>query len=802
MTTCLNLIQKLNQSIYTTNTELINRMTDLKMRYDWVCIKPELTYDNYYQQIKKDWENIINDFVNRPDKCSNSLSDLSQLYNYTNSDKLTEAGKIIQSLSETNFNLTSRGLASVNLDNIALDIIASEMLREDRPSFIVEKNAMETINNLATVLSENCQCQLVDIFRTIIKKYKSKYRLKFQGKTKDEVIDLIRNDYRNFKNLTKNLDSNFSGNILEILANRMTNLYSFSIEDELDRLVPDELGSLKKFFITIINHYYANLHPIVWAQIFRSMTEDWFVDLPYTSEELFQFGSKHLLLNSGPFILKTLQMIRPALSPELASRYNLTKLTYPLLEPEQVDLILRRCVYYWDMYRILANYSASVGHVCKVIRVDNPTIVYIIKIIKPLAVAQSCWEYQILHDLFSEGTCERKFVQHILESNGRELNVKNEIENIDKGYNYYTAAYNEIYGVDINAKLTTVQNIDGVILKDTWFALAMTLAPGIPISKLVEDDLIGSDTPYRAKLHRCLDILVYKFFHTIIKYGFYHGDLHSGNIFYSYRESQITLIDFGAVGNINIYSADPDTRILLDTVVMGIFNNYDQILDELTDLLNTKCDGSDEIDKNSMTYAIFKQKLIRYKINNIIREKSDSIKSKQYEKNLFSKIRIDSEKTAEKKTFIVNKFDPDNIHSIYDYLEYRPTVAETIVENSEVLPSFTNIDSQNDESFESSVGFALVLEEIIKFYASNGVNVAIKFNEFYEFQKAYALLLGVLYKVHYPGYRSGMAIKKSILNLSNIAELRHLSTISHVTKTYFDQKSIYKNFKQSLKLPM
>ena len=58
----------------------------------------------------------------------------------------------------------------------------------------------------------------------------------------------------------------------------------------------------------------------------------------------------------------------------------------------------------------------------------------------------------------------------------------------------------------------------------------MTLAPGVPVADLVESDLLKTDTPYRAKLHRCFDLLVYKFFLTIAKTGFYHGDLHAGNV--------------------------------------------------------------------------------------------------------------------------------------------------------------------------------------------------------------------------------------------------------------------------------
>src|SRR5580700_6433121 len=105
------------------------------------------------------------------------------------------------------------------------------------------------------------------------------------------------------------------------------------------------------------------------------------------------------------------------------------------------------------MYNILENYSAFVGHVCKIVKVDNPTTPIIIKIIKPLAAAQSCWEYSTLYNIFPEGTCEQMFIKRMLESNGRELNVNNEAKNINRGHELYTAEYKDIYPASIEAKL-------------------------------------------------------------------------------------------------------------------------------------------------------------------------------------------------------------------------------------------------------------------------------------------------------------------------------------------------------------
>jgi hypothetical protein len=800
--TCLDIIQELNKSVDNINTTLIHNMTNSSMKYEWVCIKPNVTYDYFYQCLKEEWGSIINQFINQPNKCTSHISELMELYQYLTPEKIAYVRQIFNELTtEETSGLTKKGLSSINIDNIVLDVVATSLMDpNENIYFELNPNFMETMQGLGSTLTEYCQCQLVDIFKIIIKKYKKKYHKKFQGKPKEEVIDMLRDDYNKFKQMLKKFGMTgkvpTQNNFIDKIATQLTGLYGFSMENELDRLIPKELGSLKDFFITVISKYYNNLHPIVWAQIFKNITENIFIDLPFTPEEIFSFVSKYLLLNSGPFILKILQMIRPVLSPELATKYNLTKLTYPILKPHQIDIILQRVVYNWDMYKILQNFSASVGHVCKVIRVDNPSNIFMIKIIKPVAVAQSCWEYQTLYDIYPHGSCENAFIKHMLESNGRELNVNNEIEHINKGHKYYTGTYRDLYGTDINATITAIQNIPGIIIPGTWFALTMTLAPGIPLSKLVEQEnnpLLMTDNDYRARLHRCLDLLVYKFFLNIVTNGFYHGDLHAGNIFFSYENSQMTLIDFGAVGELDIYANDPDIKILLDIVVMSMFSNYEDMLETMTQLLNSKCIET-QIDSTKPEYQELKQRLASYRINNILVQEKEHEKTKQFEHDIFSNERISAENKAYQEMAPQEMTQTMPINSIYSYLEYKPSQSETIIENREVLPPFTTVAKTE------GVGFTNVLEEIIKYYALSGVNIAIKFNEFYEFQKAYALLLGVLYKVKYNPYRTGIAIRKAIVNWKNIPELMHISTVTHFIKSWTNQRNIFNEFKKHMNL--
>lgn len=815
MTSCSNIINDLCKSIDNANTELIDNMTNTNMKYDWICIKPNVTYEYFYECLKKDWEKIINNLVNQPNKCSTKMGKLLEMYKYATPERINQIKKIFNDIGDES-NTSTKKFGGINIDNLVLDVIASSVIHyKEEQQFVLQHDLIDNMASLGKILIDNCQCQIIDIYKFVIKKYERKYHKKFEGKTKDEVIDIIRSDYNNVKQLLSEqfdstrfsnmslrkkggLGSDFNGNNIELskfnlidqVATKFTGMYSFSIENELEKLIPNELGSLKQFFIKVIGEYYNNLHPIIWAQIVKNMAENIFIDLPYTSDELFRFVSKYLLLNSGPFILKILQMIRPVLSPELSKKYNLTKLTYPLMKPDHIELILNKVVHRWDMYKVLDNFSASVGHVCKVVRVDDPSNIFMIKIIKPIAIAQSCWEYKTLHNIFDEGTCEKDFVINMLESNGRELNVNNEINNINKGHEYYTETYSKVFVSGIDATLTTIQNIPQIMNANSWFALTMTLAPGVPLSKLVENNLLNEDTKYRAKLHRCLDLLVYKFFMNLVKNGFYHGDLHAGNIFFSYEQSQMTLIDFGAIGEIDIYANETNVNTLLDIIVMSSFYNYDDILDTMTILLNSKCVET-QIDMTSPEYLALKQSLYDHRVNNIQNQEKEKKKTETYENDIFGKKRIADENTPNTVQENQNLPISNRNNSVYTYLEYdHKNIASdgSVIENRNVLPAFTEIMGDSE-----SITFSGVLEKIIKFYALAGVNVAIKFSEFYEFQKAYALLLGVLTKVGYNSYRTGIAIKKAIFNIKNITELRHVGTVVHVLKSYKNEKSKYDN---------
>ena len=73
---CMDVIDNLVKSIDIVNTDLITNMTASNVKYEDVCIKPNLTFDFYHTSLKTRWENIINDYISKPDKCTSNFQNI------------------------------------------------------------------------------------------------------------------------------------------------------------------------------------------------------------------------------------------------------------------------------------------------------------------------------------------------------------------------------------------------------------------------------------------------------------------------------------------------------------------------------------------------------------------------------------------------------------------------------------------------------------------------------------------------------------------------------------------------------
>ena len=772
------LLAKIVDVVDKCNDELLENMMSVGTKYDNVCIGYGITYDWYLENLKRRMEKVMNHRDEEPVDVGNvkggNVSITGELPSYAD-DMVNKYGA-----------RKVKSMISAHIEKFLLGPIDKINYTEFKLDDDIKKTAVSFVNSIGNDASGYFE----DMFRYLMKLYRSRYAENINIIGGAELNNKIRGDYvktrANLRNLTLRDVKKMHSTLMDVMATTLTNIYSFRIESELDELIPDEIGPMKQFFKKVIGEYYSNLHPIIWAQIVKSVIKNFAIEKPFTHEELYAFASKHILLNSGPFILKILQMVRPALSPELAKKYNLTKLSYPLLDESQVDYILDTVMVDRKRYGFVRDFSASVGHVVKMEdRVDNVKI--IIKIIKPIAIAQSCWEYSALTDIFPRGTCEHNFIKSMISSTGAEFNVNQEIKNLIDGNKYYTATYNDVYGVNLDARLAVINHLPGVIKDGPWNVLAMSLAPGAPLSHYVENNIVGEkDTIFRSNLHRCLDILVAKFFINIIQNGFYHGDLHSGNVFYSFETNIMTLIDFGAVGKMDLYDGSADIEMMIQIIIGSSYSNFTGVLSDMTDLLNSKCDGSERIDKESDEYIKFHNKLDEYRYNNISILCKEKAASKKYGDHMFSAERFEMEG--------IGMLDSESESKKDIYQRMNKTTPEDAPEFKDVIKDKFQLDESGSVTFDS------VLGDILEFFAKNGVNLAVKANEFYEFQKAYALLLGILHSTGYVGYRTGIAIESGIKTAaksfikSPFKTVLNSGTLVFATKFLFAEKSRTKEY--------
>ncbi|AFX92287.1 putative protein kinase-like protein [Megavirus courdo11] len=756
---CVDLINKLNKSIEMANDEIINNMTQSGNKYDWVCIKNNITYNYYFEFLKKNWDKII-------------IKHISQTNN---------PWKIIDFINiHKKINIKDN-----DLQDILNTIISNEISDTSYPitDFELSADMFENISQICHILFHSFQ--IIEIYKCFAQKYKIKYSTKYHDKSEYEISNIIKQDFDHIINKIQNIisDKSIKEQFFNNLSINLYEMYSLAIKKELDNNLPNDLGLLKNLFTKIISTYYDNLHPIIWAQIFSGIMENIFIDLPNNDQDILKLLSGQILINSGPFILKIIQFIKPIMTKNQIEKYSLDNITYPKLTNNQINIILNKIINNYEMHNIISHHSASVAHVCQMYHLSDPNNIFVIKIIKPLSIVQSCWEYKIINNIFDKSCCEYDFIKKMLESNGREFNVQNEINNMEKAFKYYTCTYSSIFGHNIEAKLTTTQYLPNIVNDKSWFAFAMTKAEGITLDKIIHDKIIVKDTIYYHNLHRCLDLLVYKFFYQIIKNGFYHGDLHAGNIFYSHKLSQITLIDFGCVNKIDLFSNNDTSQIIIDVLIKSIFYNYSGILDTITHYINGKCEER-KIDTNSLYYIEFNKELDNDRFVNIKNKKHMDEQYKEYNDHLFDINFINQEKNKIHDSIKLGQKITNENDSIYKYLDLELSSEEPI--HMQLIPS--NYSSNVSENI---IGLNDILEKITKFFLSNGINIAIRFNEFYEFQRAYLLLVNVLKSVNYDDYRMSNIINKAIINWRNLPELFHLKTTIGATKIYFRERKLY-----------
>jgi len=710
---CFSILGEMADQVSELNFGMVKNFVDESMRYHIVCVRPDVTYEQYYSLLKSSWEKILGRIAHAPEGCRNVERILSFL------EILMEDNDI----------------------RIILEDLALEYLSGNGTEPYISRNFLDTLINIFRQLKQYCWCHILDVYMYMLGEG---YFASLRKLGREERRQRVRQDIFNLWEKLENIDHDIVGWFNKIIRDIRTlligSLSGGLVRKELGELLPETIGPLKEVITKILEVYYTKLHPIVWAQIYRSTVQNLRKKIP--REKLVSFFVGQILLNSGPFILKILQLVRPALSKEVLERYNLGKLVYPMLEEREVDLMLDSAVLDRKLYDIEKNYAASIGHVVIVRRVDTNKR-FVVKLVKPISIVQSCWEYRTLYNIV-EDPDGKNFIRSLLISTGKELNMTNEAENIRIASEYYPENYS-VLNLDVPMRLLTVEYLPDVVRPDVWYALAMTLAEGIPLSKLVEAENIQyKNTKYIARLYRGLDLLVYQFFKVLVHDKFYHGDLHAGNIFYSDKQGTITLIDFGTIGRINIFEDELEMRTILDIIIKIAFQNYDGILDSLMNMISQK--WFEKI--KNLRIDEFKQELLEYHLYSIKTGKIWHQKSREILSQIFDMSRV-----------IQEGFQTGGAN-IYQNLEYKEPEKEKIILDGHLE------GLEFPKNLYPSLSWIIL--RIFEFFSTNGIILSFSFVRLYSLQKAILLLMGVLESLEYPfvrfGYVIGLVLQDFLVN--------------------------------------
>jgi hypothetical protein len=747
-----SILTKIVDIVLLSNVELTTSMIG-KSYSSSLCMSNDrlsFVYDDYYKSISTKWDKMISDTVNN--------SNCNAVRNKIN---VSIAKDIIDKYN----------MKQLSIPYLSASYIVNNKLKNVSMKDIFNEDMFITLRNTLKVLIKYSGCDITKIFNYIIgaqqmyfDSHLSKLSTAVNTNTNtntsnisQQMVAFVENEYNTFLDKLAGFVRILSSTEIPTSINTNSTASKLDYDDstvkkyiakELDSLIPDSLGSMKEFFITIISSYYSSLHPVVYCQIFKNIIQNYgrLKNAPITTASIYSYIAREILLGSGPFILKMLQTIRPVMSKDILDKYDLTTLKYPLLSVQEVDILMRDSIHNNILSNLvqLANVSASIGHVV-IVKDKRTNVKSVIKFIKPLSICQSCWEYNTLvNNVELKDEESRNFVKSMLSSTAEEMNTRNEIENINLGYKYYTASYNTLFNINNGIRMETIRNITNIVKPNKWYCLAMTFATGFPLSKIQESTTsILSDTDY-LKLWRALDILVYKFFHTLIFNSFYHADLHAGNLYFDPDNNLLTIIDFGSVGRINVFKYN-DNR-LLSAIIVGLNGKYDELLDYLTEMINDRLnDNTSRIDMSSKKYHMFKNEMIEMRMSYENMREERSVESSILKEKIFNKDEAKEE---------YNLFNNSFIYSIFEKKNSSRNINES---NINLRSSTTN--SSNKNSFSDA------LEKIFIFYSNeNNINVATIFEDIYSLQKSYTMILGLLSKLNYSPSRMSIIISYMIQN--------------------------------------
>jgi hypothetical protein len=679
---------------------------------------------------------------------------------------------------------------------VATRALTDKAILDILPYMLNERTVMTTfgtdetvINDVLKFLLEAGACQSYDVMMRLLRKYSARYGYLYEGRADDMDRDAVALLTRASEMITARSSSNSPD------FRRLIN-----VGEHLNELIPDSLGKFKQFIIRVIVTYYDNLHPIVASHILCQLLVNFEKVLPKSQDEIMSFLFKTTLLNSGPLILKLLQMATVAMDVPTKKKFGLERLEYPLINPRTVDEIFNNILVQPHLCDRVFDVSASVGHV-RIMRWNDyipgsarKSPKFVVKIIKAVTSAMtSCWEYELLSRTFDPLTEAEndQNIRQMLINNGEELDLRAEGAAMKKAHSLYTASYSDLFGVTYPMTLTTIQELGGVLKnQDTyWQAIAMELAPGRPLTKCVDDPKIMDGDVTQAALYRAFDMLTERFVFNLIEHGFAHSDLHAGNIFFCTDTAQMTIIDWGAVVDLNLFAQSPTIDLLRQIVLYVSFFDFRAIVEAVATFLG------DEFDASSANLGNFLDKMKMYR-EDAVRFNLEHPTSKETYSAIFGSDRTDSEgdiRCSKSGPILRDKLAAKSIYERYD-VEFD-TTCETRPLSPAVQWSKLELDGRKLKAFSSNE----VIVEIIQFFVENNVDVQSKFPELISFQKAYALLLGVYTTFNYNPYRMQTAILRASLTWRHWKKLVHVRALTDMSSMVRKLSSDFDKLQNSIK---
>lgn len=281
---------------------------------------------------------------------------------------------------------------------------------------------------------------------------------------------------------------------------------------------------------------------------------------------------KSALAGAGPFVLKVLQQINTSNNSKIESGRGSMKVAeltgdifsnIPGLSPEEAKLVEEGLVSTRDPSIIrnmnpeqLGSASIAEAHLSRSDRYDLDVV---IKFIKPMYAYYFMCEVNFLFTTawkavrtFSKGMNNeknlilqgRRLLMFFVKEFMKEFDYKGEFVNTTIGYE----TYNEPRGL-----LKSIVAID--YSTNPFPCLVLQKVNGLPVDKImkkVRTDDPETRTQVLSRLYKSVDHLIQKWFEvTLWGSGFFHADLHPGNIMQTSDGRFLFLIDFGSCGRLS-----------------------------------------------------------------------------------------------------------------------------------------------------------------------------------------------------------------------------------------------------------